>query len=150
PCSAASSRRLSDAAGQGRRFIDVMPNSWSAWTTSPVTLARVRTRGGSNIYPRGIEEVISGHPTVYEVAVIGIPDVKWGEAVKALVVTRPGATATEPEIIEHVRQPRLVQEAAERGVPARAAEERLRQDPQARAARTLLDRARPARASAGR
>ncbi len=60
--------------------------------------------GGSNIYPREIEEVICGHPAVYEVAVIGIPDVKWGESVKALVVTRPGASTTEPEIIEHVRQ----------------------------------------------
>jgi acyl-CoA synthetase (AMP-forming)/AMP-acid ligase II len=59
--------------------------------------------GGSNIYPREIEEVICGHPGVFEVAVIGIPDEKWGETVKALVVTRPGQRATEAEIIEHCK-----------------------------------------------
>jgi acyl-CoA synthetase (AMP-forming)/AMP-acid ligase II len=57
--------------------------------------------GGSNIYPREIEEVICRHPSVFEVSVIGVPDDKWGEAVKALVVTHPGAALTEAEIIDH-------------------------------------------------
>jgi acyl-CoA synthetase (AMP-forming)/AMP-acid ligase II len=57
--------------------------------------------GGSNIYPREVEEVICAHPAVDEVAVVGVPDEKWGEAVKALVVARPGARVTEGEIIEH-------------------------------------------------
>jgi long-chain acyl-CoA synthetase len=60
--------------------------------------------GGSNIYPRELEEVICTHPDVYEVAVIGVPDEKWGEMVKAVVVPRPGATVTEAEIVEHVRK----------------------------------------------
>jgi acyl-CoA synthetase (AMP-forming)/AMP-acid ligase II len=59
--------------------------------------------GGSNIYPREIEEVICQHPAVLEVSVVGVPDVKWGESVKALVVTRPGMTVTAAEIIEHCR-----------------------------------------------
>ena len=60
--------------------------------------------GGSNIYPREIEEVICRHPGVFEVAVIGIPDARWGEATKALVVAREGARLTEAEIVEHCRQ----------------------------------------------
>lgn len=60
--------------------------------------------GGSNIYPREIEEVICRHPAVFEVAVIGIPHEKWGETVKALVVPREGMRATEAEIIEHCKR----------------------------------------------
>ena len=59
--------------------------------------------GGSNIYPREIEEIISQHPTVFEVAVIGVPDDTWGEAVKALVVTRPEMQTTESEIMEYCK-----------------------------------------------
>ena len=60
--------------------------------------------GGSNIYPRELEEVICTHPAVHEVAVIGVPDETWGEAVRAMVVLRPGMRATEAEIIEHCRR----------------------------------------------
>jgi len=60
--------------------------------------------GGSNIYPREIEEVICQHPAVFEVSVIGVPDQKWGEAVKALVVLRPGESATEALLIEHCKR----------------------------------------------
>jgi acyl-CoA synthetase (AMP-forming)/AMP-acid ligase II len=60
--------------------------------------------GGSNIYPREVEEVICQHPAVFEVSVIGVPDAKWGESVKALVVARDGMKLTEPEIIEHCRR----------------------------------------------
>ena len=59
--------------------------------------------GGSNIYPREVEEVIYRHPAVHEAAVIGVPDATWGEAIKALVVLKPGLRATEAEIIEHCR-----------------------------------------------
>ena len=60
--------------------------------------------GGSNVYPREVEEVICRHPAVFEVAVIGVPDDRWGETVKALVVPRPGAHVTEAEIVEHCRR----------------------------------------------
>jgi len=60
--------------------------------------------GGSNIYPREIEEVICRHPGVFEVAVIGVPDDKWGEATKALVVARPGQSPSEADIVEHCRR----------------------------------------------
>ncbi len=55
--------------------------------------------GGFNVYPREVERVIESHHGVQEVAVIGIPDDLWGEAIKALVVPRPGAEITEDEII---------------------------------------------------
>ncbi len=48
--------------------------------------------GGFNVFPREIEDVIATHPSVAQVAVIGVPDETWGEAVKAVVVARPGKT----------------------------------------------------------
>jgi acyl-CoA synthetase (AMP-forming)/AMP-acid ligase II len=55
--------------------------------------------GGENIYPAEVENAIYGHPGVSEVAVIGIADEKWGEAVKAIVVRKAGTNATAAEII---------------------------------------------------
>jgi acyl-CoA synthetase (AMP-forming)/AMP-acid ligase II len=60
--------------------------------------------GGENIYPAQVEEVIYRHPGVLEVAVIGIPDPTWGEALHAVVVPKEGATVTEEEIIELTRR----------------------------------------------
>lgn len=59
--------------------------------------------GGFNIYPKEIEDVIINHPSVKEVAVIGVPDEKWGEAVKALVVSIEGVEIKEEELIDHCR-----------------------------------------------
>jgi long-chain acyl-CoA synthetase len=56
--------------------------------------------GGYNVYPREVEEVLSSHPDVLEVAVAGVPDPRRGETVKAWVVLKPGATLTEKELIE--------------------------------------------------
>ena len=50
--------------------------------------------GGENVYSVEVESVLSTHPDVLEVAVIGVPDEKWGEAVTAIIVARPGATPT--------------------------------------------------------
>ena len=60
--------------------------------------------GGENIYPAQVESAIYGHPAVAEVAVIGVPDDTWGEAVKACVVAKPGATVDAASIIEWTRE----------------------------------------------
>jgi acyl-CoA synthetase (AMP-forming)/AMP-acid ligase II len=59
--------------------------------------------GGLNVYPREVEDVVAAHPAVNEVAVIGVPHEKWGEAVKACVSLRPGATLTLEELQQHCR-----------------------------------------------
>ena len=56
--------------------------------------------GGVNIYPAEIEAVLTAHPAVADVAVIGVPDDYWGESVKAVVEVRPGATVTVAELID--------------------------------------------------
>ncbi|MBN9040557.1 MAG: acyl-CoA synthetase [Rhizobiales bacterium 62-47] len=60
--------------------------------------------GAENIYPAEVESAICDHPDVAEAAVIGIPDDKWGEAVKAIVVLKPGKTATATDIINFTRE----------------------------------------------
>lgn len=60
--------------------------------------------GGENIYSTQVEAAIHKHPAVLEAAVIGIPDEEWGEAVKAVVVLKPGQTATAAEIIDTAKQ----------------------------------------------
>ena len=59
--------------------------------------------GGLKVYPREVEEVLLQHPSVGEVAAVGVPDEALGEVVKAFVVLRAGASATAPELIEFVR-----------------------------------------------
>jgi long-chain acyl-CoA synthetase len=57
-------------------------------------------RGGFNVYPREIEEVLMTHPAVSLAAVVGVPDERLGEEVKAFVVLRPGASLNEAELLE--------------------------------------------------
>ncbi|MEO5651601.1 MAG: long-chain-fatty-acid--CoA ligase [Marmoricola sp.] len=57
--------------------------------------------GGENIYSPEIERVLAEHPAVMEVAIIGVPDDRWGESVKAVVALKPDASATEDELIAH-------------------------------------------------
>jgi long-chain acyl-CoA synthetase len=73
-------------------------------------------RGGFNVYPREVEEVLYAHPAVAEAAVVGVPHESHGEEVKAFVARKPGATVTEQEIVEFCRErlaaykyPRLVE-----------------------------------------
>ncbi|MEV7966344.1 long-chain fatty acid--CoA ligase [Sphaerisporangium sp. NPDC088356] len=58
--------------------------------------------GGENIYPAEVESVLYGHPAVAECAVIGVPDDKWGEVGRALVVLRPGMTAEPHDLLGHL------------------------------------------------
>lgn len=58
-------------------------------------------RGGVNIYPREVEEVLYTHPSVAEAAVFGVPDPTMGEEVMACVILQPGARVTEAELLEH-------------------------------------------------
>ncbi|MFZ9481318.1 MAG: AMP-binding protein [Ilumatobacteraceae bacterium] len=59
--------------------------------------------GGENVYSTEVENALANHPAVAQVAVIGIPSEKWGEAVHAIVVLKPDMTATEQELIDHAR-----------------------------------------------
>jgi long-chain acyl-CoA synthetase len=61
-------------------------------------------RGGYNVYPREVEEAFYTHPAVAGAAVIGVPDQRLGEEVKAFVELKPGAAATEQELIAHMKQ----------------------------------------------
>jgi acyl-CoA synthetase (AMP-forming)/AMP-acid ligase II len=60
--------------------------------------------GAENIYPAEVESALFGHPAIADVAVIGVPDAKWGEAVKAVVVLKTGASATQEEVIAFAKE----------------------------------------------
>ena len=60
--------------------------------------------GGSNVYPREIEDALSGHPAVREAAVVGLPSERWGEVVHAVVALRPGAQASVEELLAYATE----------------------------------------------
>lgn len=60
--------------------------------------------GGENIYPAEVENAIFGHPAVADAAVIGVPDEKWGESVKAIVVLKPDQSVSEADLIAYTRE----------------------------------------------
>jgi fatty-acyl-CoA synthase len=57
--------------------------------------------GGENVYPAEVENVIYQMPEVAEVAVIGIPDERWGEVGEAIIAVKPGATMAADAVLEH-------------------------------------------------
>ncbi len=59
--------------------------------------------GGENIYPSEVEAVLGANPKVMDVAVIGVPDQKWGERVHGVIVLRQGAEASEAELLDWCR-----------------------------------------------
>ncbi len=61
-------------------------------------------RGGYNVYPREIEEVLYGHPGVLEAAVIGVPDERLGEEVKAFIVPQPGVLLHQLEVTDYLKE----------------------------------------------
>ncbi|MCB1570076.1 MAG: long-chain fatty acid--CoA ligase, partial [Xanthomonadales bacterium] len=61
-------------------------------------------RGGFNVYPREVEELMITHPAVSLVAVVGIPDREYGEEIKAFVIPAAGATLSERELIDWTRE----------------------------------------------
>jgi acyl-CoA synthetase (AMP-forming)/AMP-acid ligase II len=83
--------------------------------------------GGENVYPSEVERVLGAHPAVQDVAVIGVPDEKWGETVHAVVVPRPGCAVCEQEIVDWCREriagykrPRSISFIAEAEMPRTA------------------------------
>ena len=72
--------------------------------------------GGINVYPREVEEVLFKHPNVSDAAVIGIPDEKWGEAIKAYIVTTSSSEGDAEEIrsfceqeISKIKVPKIIE-----------------------------------------
>ena len=102
--------------------------------------------GGENIYSPEVERVMSEHPAVAEVAVIGVPDERWGEVVKAVVGLKPDTEATEEELIAFTAE-RLAKFKCPRSVDivAGPAPQPDGQDPQEGPAPALLVRPRPLR-----
>ena len=100
--------------------------------------------GGENVSSIEVEDALHSHPAVAEVAVIGVPDEKWGETVKALVVLAPGSDADERELIDHCRQPAGPLQVPDVGrAPRRAAPHGDGQAPEVQAAGALLGGAGP-------
>ena len=60
--------------------------------------------GGENVYPAEVENVLMGHPAIGDVAVIGVPDERWGETVKAIAVLEPGGQLDADDVIAFARE----------------------------------------------
>ena len=95
-------------------------------------------RGGENIYPREIEDLLFEHPKVAEVAVIGVPDARWGEEVAAFVRSAPGESPTADELFSYCREhARGLQDPMPLGVHRDLSADRVRQGSEVRPARAI-------------
>jgi fatty-acyl-CoA synthase len=98
-------------------------------------------RGGENIYPRELEELLFRHPTVGDVAVVGLPDPKWGEVVAAFIRPPPGVTVEKEELHFYVREHLAPHKNPAPLVRGRShAADRIRQDPEIQVARAMVAR----------
>ena len=105
-------------------------------------------RGGFNVFPRDVEDVLVAHPAVAQAGVVGRPDQRLGEEVVAFVSLRPGAEATAEELTEHAKTAPGRQQvpAGDHDRARRAADQRRQARPQEAAA---VDREGAAAARAG-
>lgn len=95
--------------------------------------------GGVNIYPREIEEAMAGHAAVAEVAVFGVPDDRWGQAVQAAVVARPGAVVSDGDLLAtcahlaRYKRPKVIRivDALPRNAAGKVLRRRLREQAEA-------------------
>ena len=100
--------------------------------------------GGENVSSIEVEDAIFSHPDVAEVAVIGVPDEKWGETIKALVVKAEGSDLTEQELIDYVKSKVARYKApVVGGVPRGARPDGDREAAEVQAARAVLGGPRP-------
>src|SRR5207237_8839951 len=74
------------------------------WLTLVDRTSDMIVTGGYNVYPREVEDVLGGHESVAQVAVVGLPDDKWGELVTAFVVSHAGAAQDEAALIAHAHE----------------------------------------------
>jgi acyl-CoA synthetase (AMP-forming)/AMP-acid ligase II len=98
-------------------------------------------RGGENIYPRELEELLFRHPKIGEVAVIGLPHEKWGEEVAAFIRPAPGAVIDKEELSAYMRVSlRSAQDAETLVRGSGLSADRIGQDPKIQAPRTVGER----------
>ena len=102
--------------------------------------------GGFNVYPKEVEQTLFAHPAVADACVIGVPDEKWGEAVKAVVVLADGADADADDLVAFVKERKGgMLRPEERRLPRRDSADQRRQARQERAPRRSLARPRARR-----
>ena len=97
-----SSEDLHKAAGG--RLTDYLLRTFGDGTIDLLgRLSAVVNTGGEKVYPEEVEEALKAHPSVFDAAVVGLPDERFGEAITALVEPNPGETIDEAELIRHVK-----------------------------------------------
>ena len=74
------------------------------WFEGRATHKELIKPGGENVYPAEVEKAILQHPSIQEASVIGVPDLQWGEAIKAVCVLKPEKSLTEAELIAFVTE----------------------------------------------